>query len=656
MIMKIFLERSELHQVSSFQKEFVLSNGIGGYVASSILLTQERKHHGLLVASLNPPTERKMFLQSILETIVSSQGEISLNSVFPTVNPYLKSFEYEALPIWTYESDVWKIVKSLSPEYGHNTTLVTYSIETKEEPVTIAFQPHFQFRDHGNVSGKNDFKVKTRFEGQVLVLSHGNQEISFSISDGDFFPQDETVFGPIQYPIDEATGDLREDYNYVPYIIKKTIRPNENIKIEVLISAEPQRQISVTKKQDEYRERIIKMTDTDHLFYMDEEYRSHYSRLLMSADSFIVKRKSTDALTVLAGYPWFTDWGRDTMIAFEGLLLSTERFEDALEVLKSFQKYIKNGLIPNMFPDEGTEPIYNTVDASLWYINAIYLYAKYTKQYELVKDTFYESMKQIVEAYMNGTDFNIGMDDDGLIHAGSGLDQVTWMDVRINGEVITPRHGKPVEINALWYNALKIMHFFESNGRKEVVTNFNSLASFVKKSFLKKFWNKTNKSLYDVVDELDASVRPNQLYAISLPFTMLSRSQSKKVLSRIHDELVDIHGLRSLSKEDPRFIKEYSGDIVSRDHAYHMGTSWGFLLGTYYYTYLKLHHFSASAQNKVKAPLLVALSETEQGCLFGYAEVFDGLDGKVGKGCYSQAWSVAEFVRVLREMARVNME
>ncbi|MGD9910471.1 MAG: amylo-alpha-1,6-glucosidase [Candidatus Izemoplasmatales bacterium] len=654
--MKILLERSELHQAASFKKEFVLSNGIGGYTASSILLTQERKHHGLLVASLNPPTERRMFFQSINEWIETKNGKISLDSVYPTVNPYLKSFEYDSLPLWTYESEQWKIVKTVSPEYLHNTLLITYDIETYDVPVEFSLTPHFQFRDHGDVSNIDALHPTTEFEGQVLILKKDQYEIAFSVSEGEYFPLQETIYGPISYPIDEATGDTRKDYNYTPFEIKKTLRPNENIHIEVMVSTEGKRQISVTKKMSEYSERMKKLSQTDVSFYLDEEFQLHYERLLMSADSFVVKRKSTNALTVLAGYPWFTDWGRDTMIAFEGLLLSTERFEDAYEVLKSFQAYIKNGLIPNMFPDEGSAPIYNTVDASLWYINALYLYAKYTKEYIQIKETFFESMKQIVEAYIHGTDFNIGMDEDGLIHAGSGLDQVTWMDVRINGEVITPRHGKPVEINALWYNALKIMQFFDTNGRKEVGSSYANLAKIVKTNFLRKFWNKSNQSLYDVVDLLDESVRPNQIYAISLPFTMLSKAQSKKVLKRIEEELVDIHGLRSLSIKDPRFIKEYSGDIVSRDHAYHMGTSWGFLLGTYFNTYLKVHRFSMKSIRNIKEPLLAALKETEQGCLFGYAEVFDGQEGKVGKGCYSQAWSVAEFVRVLREMARVNVE
>jgi predicted glycogen debranching enzyme len=430
---------------------------------------------------------------------------------------------------------------------------------------------------------------------------------------------------------------LRTDIAYQPYTIQIPIFANKKIKIEVICSDQKIPNISATSIIEQYTSRL--QTLVTQAGFKTELLNN----LVVASDQFVVKRNSTDALTILAGLPWFTDWGRDTMIAFEGLLLVTKRFEEAKEVLLSFAKYEKNGLIPNMFPDEGSLPLYNTVDASLWYIHAIYQYYVYTKDITFVQTRLFPVMKSIMVHYQQGTDFNIGMDSDFLIHAGSGLDQVTWMDVRINGEVITPRHGKPVEINALWYNALMIMDFFvKDNADFEYLL----LAKKVKKSFLRKFWNIQKHCLFDVVDELDDSIRPNQLFAISLPFSMITKTKARKILKVIEEELVDVYGIRSLSKRDPRFIPKYQGDIVSRDHAYHMGTAWGFLMGTYLESIHKAYPHSKKEINKMIEKIKQIESHLFDGCINGYAEVFDGIDGFESKGCYTQAWSVAEYLRV----------
>ncbi len=651
--MRILLERSELHQEASFKKEFVMGNGIGGYVSTSILSTNERKHHGYLIASLNPPTKRMMILAKVDELIQIGEQEINLCSSNLVVNPLLKSFDFEYYPSWYFESEAFRITKQIAPYYEHNTVAITYEIESFEQSMNLSLKPFFTMRDHSDVSSIDKIKFVEDFEGQIKTLKHEENTIYFFVSEGEYIQNKEFISHVIEYSKDIETGDNRSDYYQTPFSVLKKIPAFSKVKIEVICSIESIPQISAFQLIKQYKDRMEAIISNELTFYLDDDLKTHFKRLLYAADQFVVKRNSTEAFTVLAGYPWFTDWGRDTMIAFEGLLLSTSRFDDAKEVLLSFQKYLKNGLIPNMFPDEGSAPLYNTVDASLWYINAIYLYATYTKEIEETKELFFPTIEAILTAYQNGTDFSIHMDEDYLIHAGSGLDQVTWMDVRINGEVVTPRHGKPVEINALWYNAFRIADYLTTYGQEQLfASKYELFAREIKKQFNLKFWNKEKKALFDVIDEIDDSIRPNQLYAISLPFPVITTKKAKKVLQRIETELLDIKGLRSLSVLDPRFKKEYSGDIVSRDFSYHMGTSWGFLLGTYFYTYLVTYKQSYKALKKVKPLLLNALKETEEGCLFGYAEVFDGLEGTVPKGCYSQAWSVAEFIRVLDLLAK----
>ena len=369
--------------------------------------------------------------------------------------------------------------------------------------------------------------------------------------------------------------------------------------------------------------------------------------LVRASDQFLSHRESTNGLTILAGYPWFEDWGRDTMFSVLGSCISTNRFNEAKNIFRTFIKYIHKGLMPNIFPEGGIEPLYNTVDASLLYIYAIYEYYKASLDIEFIKDECYKSIQDIISWYKKGTDFNIYMDDDYLIHAGQGFDQVTWMDVRFGEILPTARHGKPVEINAYWYNALKVASYF---GEKfEIDTSeYEILSNNVKKSFNENFWNDKENCLKDVVsgNDYDYQVRCNQIWAVMVPFSPLDNEKGKLVVDKVYNELYTPYGLRTLSKYDEEFVPEYGGSHFKRDMSYHQGTVWPFPLGAYYLAYLKVHNYSKEAILKVTDELSYFEECLREGCVGQIAEIYDGLYPNESRGCFAQAWSVSEILRV----------
>jgi predicted glycogen debranching enzyme len=376
-------------------------------------------------------------------------------------------------------------------------------------------------------------------------------------------------------------------------------------------------------------------------------------QLAKSADQYVVNRESTHGKSIMAGYPFFADWGRDTMISMVGCCISTRRFEEAKSIFRTFMQYCQKGLMPNMFPEGENAPLYNTVDASLLFIGAIYEYYLESGDTTFVEEAF-PTMKEIVEWYQKGTDFHIKMDEDGLINAGNGLEQVTWMDVRFGDILPTPRHGKPVEINAYWYNDLKIMEYF-SRLLGEENSQYESLANTVKKSFGEKFWNEKQGCLKDVVsgEKADDQIRCNQIWAISLPFTMLTKEQERKVVNKVFEKLYTPYGLRTLNKEDSHFHPKYGGSHFNRDMAYHQGTVWTFPLGAYYLAYLKVNDDNKKAVHKVKDQLSVMEACMREGCIGQIAEIYDGENPSISQGCFAQAWSVSEILRVYAKLDKM---
>lgn len=645
MIMNYEFSKEQLLTFQSSEvPEWVMTIGNGGYSSGTAWNSTFRHHHGYLITSATPPINRELTLVNTTERIVAQSHEFStLSQITLDGNykghQYLEHFRFDGVPTYTYTVKDVVFEKTIAPIYMSNSVAIHYEITNGRNPLKFAISPVLNFRSHGDVSSPSSHQYQMiESPNQVKVVS-GNKQIIVYHSDGVIDKRFSKQLNNIFHEFDQSTGDKRLDSYSLPFEIKLDLKPHEVFNLSIIASTSEINDFDALSIIYDYKKRhqiLINQAGYTNDFVND---------LVISADQFICYRQSTKSKTILAGLPWFTDWGRDTMIAFEGLCLATKRFEEASSILKSFAVYEKNGLIPNMFPDGGQEPLYNTVDASLWYFHAIYRYFLATNDLSFIMSDLYPVMKKIIYAYESGTDYSIKMDDDGLITAGSGLDQVTWMDVRINGIVVTPRHGKPVEINALWYNSLLIISEF-SIYAKDNPQHYLNLANKVKTAFKNRFFNSETGCLFDVIDKNDASIRPNQIYAMSLEYPLLTKEESKRVLKVVEKELLDIYGLRTLSISDSRFKPVYEGPIEQRDFAYHMGTTWPFLIGGYIDAYLYAYDNSKEALHYAKALCLHFRKHMNEYNLNGIAEIFDGKNGEKSRGCFSQAWSVGEILRV----------
>ena len=386
-------------------------------------------------------------------------------------------------------------------------------------------------------------------------------------------------------------------------------------------------------------------------------------QLVLSADAYVVNRDSTKGKSIIAGYPFFEDWGRDTMISLPGITMITGRFEECKSILRTFAKYIKNGLLPNLFPEGDENPMYNSADAPVLFVNTVYEYLEYSKDEEFLEE-IYPALEQVISAYERGTDFHIKMDSDGLIQAGAGLEQLTWMDVRVGEHLPTPRHGKPVEINAYWYSALKVMAELSkkiSGKTEKTVEEYEALAEKVKASFQEKFWNEEENCLKDVLsgNYEENQVRCNQIWALTQPFTMLDREHEEMVIRKVREELYTTIGLRTLSPKDSAFHKVYIGPMEERDRAYHQGTVWGFPLGAYYRAcirFMEKYDFAEKKEwtNHICDGLKALEEWLTEGCISQIAEIYDGECPTVSRGCYAQAWSVGELLRAVYDFEQIR--
>ena len=645
------------------KREWAVTNGIGGYAGSSMIGAHSRTHQGYLIASLHAPIERYLVFSKINETATVGTSTVSFETsqhcasgktVYTEGQKFLTSFIYDGSVHYTYETDNFSFEKHITLKRNANVCAVSYELTAGDSDCTFTLTPLFNYREHSESSTPDTLRFETFTEDRTFYLvPEKNKDIAirFQTSEGTFSER-ETVYDidmQLQIEVDLETDGL--DCHYCPVDLSIAVPANTTKKVSILCSI------------GDVNERPAPVSATEAFSILEENARCHAelfekagyhdsfaNQLVLASDQFLTYRESTKMMTVLAGLPWFTDWGRDTMIAFTGLTLCTKRFKEAEEILLTFARYIRHGIVPNMFPDDNMPPLYNTVDASLWYFYAVYQYLHYNPAAEaeaFVKEQIFPHLKEIISAYEKGTDFSIYMEDDGLIHAGSGLDQITWMDVRVGDWVATPRHGKPVEINALWYNALRIM---ESLCEKfdEDASAYRTRAEQVKESFNAKFWDSANQCLFDVVDgdEPDDHIRPNQIYAVSLPFSLLPEEQEKAVVALVEKELFVGCGLRSLAPDHPDYHGIYCGALAKRDAAYHQGTAWGFLLGGFFSAYMKVnHHSSSAAENAVRMLEPVRKHLSDSGCIGSISEIFDGDAPHNPRGCYAQAWSVGEVLR-----------
>ncbi len=635
------------------QKEWLLTNGIGGFSSSTVIGANTRRYHGLLVAALKPPVNRHLIVSKIDESITVGDESVDLFSyevpgfVMKGYH-HMEGFEREPLPKYIYRVGEVYIEKTVSMVYGENTVAIVYYVRNGQDNVNLRLTPLVNFRDYHYSSKKEYLNFsKTVVKEDLVTLKPQNYDIDISLfcSEGGFKPIDYSWFYNMEYAIERERGLGSTEDHYIPGYFDINIKPNQEKYITVIATVEKE------IKSKDGLELINNEVERLSSLVKKAGYEDEFSQTLVkSADNFIVHRESTNAKTIIAGYPWFTDWGRDTMIALPGLTLATKRFDDAKEILYTFSKYVKDGLIPNVFPDAGNEPPYNSVDAPMWYFEAVNKYINYTKDYDFVKENIYDGLKDIVSYFEKGTKFDIKMDNDYLITAGNEHTQLTWMDAKVGNWVVTPRHGKAVEINALWYNALRIMavlseHYGESS------KYYSDLAKQVKKSFETSFWNDKQKCLYDCMTSTykDDKVRPNQIMAVSLSYPVIEGEMAKDVVNKVYKELYTANGLRSLSPKCKEYVGIYMGDQYRRDGAYHQGTVWTWPLGHFITAYLKVNNHSQEAKKTAMYFIESIKDHLTDACIGSISEIFDGDEPLIPRGCFAQAWSVSEILRAYVE-------
>lgn len=638
--MRFLYGKQELRTLSRSQEAgFLLTNGLGGYAALTSAYSVNRADQGVLVAAVTAPNERRTLIHRISEKIVvaGKQYCLSTQEFADGTAPEegfrnLFSFTVENIPSWRYHIGGVRITRRMAMTYEHNVSAVYYTIENQSsERCTMTMEPFVKFGPKENAEIQ---EKPLKFQKNCI---YGPQDRVYLTTDCKIVPTPQCTQW-LAYPEDSKDG-----------------RPGRGLAssccmMEISVAAGDSAEFSVVFSHDYpvFTAEEVMWNQMRHQGEIESRagFRDPVARqLAVSADAFIVRRDSTNGKTVIAGYPLFSDWGRDTMIALPGLTLATGRYVDAASILRTFLAYEKDGLVPNLFPEGGQEPMYNTVDAALLLIDTVYQYFRHTNDWNFVREA-YPTMERIIAAYRRGTHHAIYMDTDGLIHAGDGLDQVTWMDVCVNGILPTPRHGKPVEINAYWYNALKVMEFFSAKLEKE--TDYGELAEKVKESFVSKFYMPHKGYLKDVLSgtHADEQLRCNQIWALSMSFTMLDFQQQCDVLHAVEQHLHTSCGLRTLSPTDPEFRGSYGGNQVSRDMAYHQGTVWVFPMGAFYLAYLKVRGNIPEAAADVRAQLAALEPMLREGCAGQLPEVYDGEFPSIGKGCFAQAWSVGEMLRV----------
>ena len=639
----------------SAELEWLETNGVGGWASSAVVGAHTRRYHGLLVAATTPPVGRMVMLSKLEETIVSRgvrfdlsanefPGENGESIKHPLGNQYLKQFERGLFPTWEYAFGGFLIRKTIFAVHGENTTALVYEILKAPSDATLELKPFIAARDYHSLTNRNEFiNPSGRFASGVLSYRayKGVPEVYLAATDADYLANPDWYLSFFYREESKRGLDAHEDL-FTPGIF--TVAVQEGTKIGFVASIDRAypgiEAFGLLRAERKRREGLLKRAGA---------LGKEFPQLVLAADQFIVRR-GEDSRTVIAGYHWFTDWGRDTMIALPGLTLATGRVKEAKEILRVFLQSLSQGMLPNNFADGGGEPGFNTVDAALWLFVALYKYWKESGDTQFIKKEALAPLMDIIDWYQRGTRFGIRVAEDGLIAAGEPGVQLTWMDAKVGDWVVTPRIGKPVEINALWYNALQILsEFCLEVGQKSEGAGYSKIARRVKTSFQKKFWNADNRSLFDVIGESgnDSSIRPNQIFALSLPFPLLTQDQAKCVLKLVTERLLTPVGLRSLDPAHPDYRGRYQGDQLSRDGAYHQGTVWGWLLGPYLTALVRYQGAKGKRQARnIIAELMPHLSEAGIGTI---SEIFDGDHPHTPRGCISQAWSVAEVLRVVAE-------
>ena len=669
--------KEQLNLENAITKEWLITNGIGGYASSTIIGTNTRKYHGLLVAPLTPPAQRYLMLSKVDESIIIDEEKYDLytNICRNYISKGYKnqiSFEKNYIPIFEYKIGKITITKAICMEYGKNTVGIYYKVESKEnKSAKLTLAPIINFRDFHCINKDEYFNLRQIVNGTKVKMVLNDKPMHpmyMSVSEGQYNIHENDIFRKMFYTEEEKRGFDPEENHLVPGVYEIEIKSKQTKEISFVFSLEENiDELDVKQIIDNEVKRLNKYIDSTELIdnkkakktKKEKEQDEEIKEYLIATDNFLVFRPAFRYHTIIAGYPWFLDWGRDSMIALEGLLLITKRFKEAKEVFLTMIRDVRQGLIPNGYSGFDNRPLYNSVDASLLLFEQVNKYIRYTEDYKFVKEKLYSKMKDVIKNYISGIDIddnNIYLDTDGLIVSGKPTTQNTWMDVKRGGFVATPRNGKAVEVNALWYNALKTMEKLAKKfEEKEVEKDCKKLATKCKKAFNEKFYIKKKKSLYDVLD--DERIRPNQLFAMSLTYQILDVDSevAKNVLNTVEKKLLNNYGLKTLASTEEGYKDVYEGEELKRDMSYHQGITWPWLLGLYYDT---LKNMIAKSKNKEeleeklqkfrrKVKRVFKKELEENGCIGNIAEIYDSKKPQLPKGTIAQAWSVAEVFRIV---------
>ena len=668
-------------------KEWVITNGIGGFAASTDLGINTRRYHGLLIAATNPPGLRKLILSKVDESIELNGKKYDLFSnasqgVITEGYKYIQKFEKTIIPIYTYKVKNVIIEKSICMLHGKNTVAIVYRVINQRAKAKLLLTPIVNFRDFHSETHDLKFRYTQKINRDKVQIDFGTEKgkINLYVEGAKYREYIDNIFYSMYYEREALRGFDAEENHAVPGTFEVEIKPNEDKEIvffcsldgEYGNSLEELQRLSGTKIIENEKKRINEQIKKSELINFkklpkEEEEKQSYIDLvntyMVASDNFIVYRPSMGLHTIIAGYPWFLDWGRDTLIAFEGLLLISKKFDIAEEVMLTFAKSVKQGIVPNGFDEYDNHPLYNSADASLLLFEVIQKYLDYTENYDWVKENLYGTLTKIIDSYINGTNIdgnNIRFDDRMfLISAGTMDTQNTWMDAKVNGKPVTPRNGKAVELNAMWYNALKTMQNLANHYIKPVkYYEYGMLAKNCQKSFVKRFYNPYKKCLYDVLG--DDKIRPNQIFAISLTYPILdcSKDMAKEVFVTVTQKLLNKYGLQTLAAGEEGFSAVYKGSPEERDSVYHQGITWPWLLGPYYNALKNL--IKAEKDENRKNKLINTLTQfrlntantftneiTKGNTIGSICEIYDSTEPSSGKGAFAQAWSVAEVFRIM---------
>ena len=671
--MKVTKENLNLEE--GLKREWIITNGLGGYASSTILGINTRKYHGLLIAPITPPARRYLILSKVDESIkigekeypfFSNIGKTYISKGFE----YQTSFEKEILPKFTYEIEDVKIEKTICMEYGKNTVGIYYKIKNGEKDAKLTLAPIVNFRDFHSMNTNHNFNIRqiaNNKKVRIVIDDFIQTPIYIHASEGKYIEHNNDTFFNMFYLEEEKRGFYPEENHTIPGRYEINIKAGEEKEISFVCSFEENiEEINVKKLIEKEEKRIEKMLKDTKIIENEKDKNNKEKiellrSLIIATDSFIVYRPSFRLHTIIAGYHWFLDWGRDTLISFEGLLLKQKRYDIAKEVLKTMVRDIKYGLVPNGYSGFDNRPLYNSVDASLLLFEQVQKYLEYTKDEQFIREEIYPKLVEIIENYIEGIDVdnnNIYLDSDYLLVSGTETTQNTWMDAKIGDYAVTPRNGKAVEINSMWYNSLMIMADLTNKmGKKSDVKVYKKLAENCKIAFNNRFYNARRKSLYDVLG--DSKIRPNQLFAFSLTYPIIDPTSevAENVINTVEKKLLNPYGLKTLAKGEENYVDIYQGDGKRRDLSYHQGITWTWLLGIYYNTLKNKLKFAKTKKQKQETEEKIkkfredtiktfAKEINERGAIGSIAEIYDSKKPYEPKGAVSQGWSVAEILRI----------